>query len=135
MPTENTCLDPVTITDLQRLDFEAGAYFSSRLELKIDQSILHFQRWPFSTDLTGDTTRTLSSDEMEALIRVLNEVKVLKWKANYKDHQGILDGFSWSLTLVYNQGKRKKTEGYVNTPENFEQLEEYLEKLAGSTSI
>lgn len=135
VPIEPARMNNETITELQNLRFEGGAYFSSYLELRISKSRLTAQRRPALPEFSAEVKRTLSPEELESLIHVLNKVKVLEWKLNYEDHQGVLDGYSWSLYLVYNGGKRKKTSGYVNTPENYEELEEMLEKLAVERSF
>jgi len=117
------------IGTLESLDFSSGSYFSGQFELKIRKQKLQSCYGTFVWDPQKAVEKTLTPEEAKQLTELLNSIQVLGWKRKYSD-LGVLDGFSWSLTLVYDHGQRKKTEGYVATPDGFDQLEDFFYQLA-----
>ena len=51
------------------------------------------------------------------------------WKRNYKPKFDICDGLMWELKIELQDGTKYKFTGHHETPNNFEEFEDYIDKF------
>ena len=110
-------------------EFERGAFFSGQLDYRIAD--MHF------TMKTCNAFRSMqcfefdvTEEDLQRIFAVLAPVK--KWKEEYDDKNGILDGFGWSIKYCH-KGIKIASQGYEAFPRDYktviEELQECMETL------
>lgn len=70
-------------------------------------------------------TNNINTSEFDEKIYKL----IKNWKRNYKPEFDICDGLMWELKIKLIDGTKYKFSGHYETPENFEDFENYMQKL------
>lgn len=79
--------------------------------------------------------KAILKKETRKLIESLNEIKLYNWKRSYKLDKDyvVLDGESWKLHIIYENGVEQKCHGENAYPSSYEKLIDlihyYIEKL------
>ena len=74
----------------------------------------------------------LSKEEVNTVIKKLNEYKIISWNGFRKTDKYVLDGNSFSMYIIYDGDKTISASGYMMWPNNYRNVRDYLdEKLGG----
>ncbi|MGN1403213.1 MAG: hypothetical protein ACI4XB_02700 [Ruminococcus sp.] len=102
--------------------FERGAFFSGLAGYTISEydEIYRLQS-RFSNDFWKMKNHDFffPKEAMQGLKSSLEPVR--KWRKNYKDYRGILDGFGWSIQCSFDNMKLN-SEGYENYPDDYKEV-------------
>ena len=85
--------------------------------------------------------KAILKKETTKLIESLNEIKLYNWKRSYKLDKDyvVLDGESWKLNIIYENGIEQKCRGVNAYPSSYKKLIDlihyYIEKLVYPISI
>ena len=86
------------------------------------------------TDLPDEDKKEyeLSKEEVNTVIKKLNEYKIISWNGFRKTDKYVLDGNSFSMYIIYDGDKTISASGYMMWPNNYRNVRDYLdEKLGG----
>lgn len=106
------------IKKIEYLEYEASAYGNDDFhgeKIRITNNYL---------DKYFDAREPLvkiPDNDLNKFIEKLNELRVLDWRDEYQD-SNVLDGGSWGLVIVYNDGNKKLITGVNDYPSTFDEL-------------
>ena len=86
------------------------------------------------TDLPDEDKKEyeLSKEDVNTVIKKLNEYKIISWDGFRKTDKHVLDGNSFSMYIIYDGDKTISASGYMVWPNNYRNVRDYLdEKLGG----
>jgi len=70
---------------------------------------------------------------LEDISEIIEDNEIYKWYGFDESAEGVLDGYSFTLTVKYRDGREERAHGYVKKPDNYkeghEALSEYLERF------
>lgn len=81
----------------------------------------------------------IPAEALEELKNILIKEDIGAWNGFSKSNDGIMDGHSFSLSVLFSDGKTIAASGYMKYPANYEAgskaLEEYLETLSAPYNV
>lgn len=66
---------------------------------------------------------------LEKLAEIINDYGIYRWDGFNKSDDDILDGFSFSLEVIYDDGKSIHANGYMKYPQNFDVCDSALTEV------
>ena len=94
-----------------------NAYTRYQLIIENDKYIAKIK--PYGVDENDILEIEVSKDLMEEISKVLKKYEVGKWDGFDKTDQGVLDGDSFSFSVLLNNDKDISASGYMKWPKNY----------------
>ena len=70
--------------------------------------------------------KELEESVLKDISKIVQENRIYKWNGFSKKNDDISDGYTFSLTIKYNDGKEVKAYGHEKYPKNYENIHKIL---------
>ena len=121
------------ITGIKRLYFTYtngySAYSYTRYEIEKREDGYYVKIKPDGMPEEEMQEAKMSNDDIEKIIQVLNENKVIKWDVFHDSDKYVLDGDSFSFSLTANDDIDISASGYMRWPKNYGIVESTLVEI------
>lgn len=97
--------------------------------LKKENNKLFVSIKPYGIDDEEKLETTVDSRFLSDLENILNKYNVGSWNSFNKNNKYVLDGDSFSLSVNLENGKSISAHGYMEWPNNYNSVQEELDKL------
>ena len=71
----------------------------------------------------------VSDDDISKIVQTLNEYKVIKWNNFHESDKYVLDGDSFSFSLITEEGIDISASGYMRWPKNYNEVKSTLVEI------
>lgn len=77
---------------------------------------------PVGNDKNDVVKKALTDKDMENLQNILNKYNIKSWNGFEKYNKNVLDGNSFSLSIIYNDDSEISASGYMAWPDNYKEF-------------
>ncbi|MEA5002895.1 MAG: hypothetical protein VB081_05300 [Christensenella sp.] len=120
---------------IQEFHYSFGSYFGGYWDYTIvnaDGKTVLTASGSNGVDLSVDSK--IPSEALDDIKTILAQQDIGAWNGFSERDDGVMDGYSFSLSVLFSDGKTLKADGYMKYPANYEAgskvLAEYLETLS-----
>ena len=119
--------------NITEFEYNYGSFFGGYYEyhLVLDGDVVHVTAEGMNgVDLHID--KDIDASILEELSLVINTNKLERWEGFSKEDPQVLDGYSFNMSVKYDDGRTLEASGYEKYPENYDKVhEEIVELLSG----
>ena len=114
-------------------DYQYGSFFGGYYDyhLVLDGDVVHVT----ANGMNGvelEIDKEIDASILEDLSLVINTNKLERWDGFSKEDPHVLDGYSFYLSVKYDDGRTLEASGYEKYPKNYDKVhEEIVELLSG----
>lgn len=98
---------------------------------KKDEKIILTAKGQNAVDL--NINKEINQSDLEQLAKIINDNGIYEWNGFNKRDKDIMDGYGFTLEIIYQDGKTLKAEGYMKYPKDYKKhhntLVKYLKSL------
>jgi len=122
-----------SIKDIKSIEFRYtnGYMINSDTYYKLEcnnNCMLQIKRYGSSNEEEYNVDKCILND----IEKILNKYNVSSWDGFNKSDKNVLDGDTFSISIVYDNNKRISSSGYMMYPNNYKSVKEELETLFNS---
>ena len=120
------------IEDIKKFNFRytSGYMMNSDTSYEItcdDKCILELK--PIYVAEEDKLSIELTKEEIDSLIKIINDNKVTKWDGFHKSDKYVLDGDTFSLTIYTKDDREISASGYMMYPKNYSSFRTSVDSL------
>jgi hypothetical protein len=121
--------EDISEKEIKLFEYSYGSFFGGYYEYSIsseDKKMIFKAKGMNGVDL--DIEKEITKDEIDDLLKLIVEEDLNSWNGFDKSDEDILDGYSFSLNIKFEDEYIIKAFGYEKYPENYDKRHEKIEK-------
>jgi hypothetical protein len=120
------------IDNIKNFSASVGGYMGNSFSVAIDfkKASAKYAFYEHGYKLKNSETVLLSESKIEDLIKTLDKIKIIEWKARYPN-PGIFDGTNWGLEIIFGDNKKFSSSGDNAFPGKWKAFCNAIEDLLG----
>ena len=107
-----------------------GGYWNYEIYKENQKTFVKAKGW---NGVELNLNKQVDNNVLDDISQIVKEKEIYKWYGFNKEDKNVLDGYSFSLTIKYSDGKEGKASGYMKYPNNYtsahKELTNYLETI------
>ena len=95
-----------------------GGYYNYEVVRNADGTVTFHAEGGNGVDLNVD--KTIDPAYLDELAVLINEKGIYRWNGFDKSNNSIMDGYSFSISVIYDDGRTLHAYGYMKEPANYD---------------